>query len=132
MTFLDCYVMCVMKATWEVCINIIKVLVEVVLPRCLSGREIINVNEDSSTSTRRVLSRAKHHCRELIVTVCGNWLKPAYYARHPDCRERPVYHLDHAWRSNCWDISDSPPICKAVIGLQCLIGRKTAQCGVSS
>ena len=58
MTFLDRYVMCVMKATWEVCINIIKVLVEVVLPRCLSGREIMNVNEDSSTSTRRVPSRA--------------------------------------------------------------------------
>ena len=28
MTFLDRYVMCVMKATWEVCINTIKVLVE--------------------------------------------------------------------------------------------------------
>ena len=52
MTFLDRYVMCVMKATWEVCINTIKVLVEVVLPRCLSGREIINVNEDSSTLPR--------------------------------------------------------------------------------
>ena len=51
MTFLDHYVMCVMKATWEVCINTIKVLVEVVLPRCLSEREIINVDEDSSTST---------------------------------------------------------------------------------
>ena len=58
MTFLDCYVMCVMEATCEVCINTIKVLVEVVLPRCLSGREIINVNADSSTSTRRVPSRA--------------------------------------------------------------------------
>ena len=43
MTFLDRYVMRVMKATWEVCINTIKVLVEVVLPRFLSGREIINV-----------------------------------------------------------------------------------------
>ena len=53
MTFLDCYVMCVIKATCEVCINTIKVLVEVVLPCCLSGREIINVNEDSSTSTGR-------------------------------------------------------------------------------
>ena len=64
MTFLDGYVMCVMKATWEVCINTIKVLVEVVLPRYLSGREIINVNEDSSISTRRVPLRAILHCRE--------------------------------------------------------------------
>ena len=54
MTFLDYYVMCVLIATWEVCINTIKVLVEVILRRCLSGQEIINVNEDSSTSTRRV------------------------------------------------------------------------------
>ncbi len=61
---LDRFAMCVMKATWEVCINTIKVLVEVVLPRCLCGREIINVNEDSSTSTRRVPSRAILHCRE--------------------------------------------------------------------
>ena len=54
----------VMKATWEVCINTIKVLGEVVLPRCLSGREIVNVNEDSSTSTRRVPSRAIFYGRE--------------------------------------------------------------------
>ena len=45
-------------------INTIKVLVEVVLPHCLSGREIINVDEDSSTSTRRVPSRVLLHCRE--------------------------------------------------------------------
>ena len=64
MTFLDRDVMCVMKATWEVCINTIKVIVEVVLPRCLSGREIINGNEDSSISTRRVPSRAILYCRE--------------------------------------------------------------------
>ena len=123
MTFLDRYVMCVMKATWEVCINTIKVLVEVVLPRCPLGRDIINVNADNSICTRRVSSRATLDCRRvsleesrMIRFSSGNWLTSAY-ARHPDCRQKPLYHSDHVWRISCWDISDSPPICKAVIGL---------------
>ena len=103
--------MCVIKATWEVCIHTIKVLVEVAF--------LVAYPDVKSLTSMRIAAHLPEGFRQRQYFIAENEaLRYVETGSYTDCSQTPVHHFDHVWRSNCWDISDSPPICKAVIDLQ--------------